>query len=307
MLNENKYKARQKLKGGTKFKLEDFINITKPEISYILGFLWADGHIMQCKPGYYSGISFNITKTDYDELANVFMKYIQWTTYIRDCPNSNKQLVHGCIYDTKISKFLKELDYDKKSYISPQKILDHIPEYLHYMFWRGYFDGDGCIHVHVNTKYHNRYQLSISSTYNQDWTQIESLFKSLNITKYKIYRWKRHFGMYSCIELSRVDDILAFCVFIYQNIQTDNIGLYRKYVKYVELLDYKTKKPQKLSKHKGVTKDKNCNSWSVRVWQTGKYKYIGCYASEDIAVKARDDFINNQSSAVAPDLCTISP
>ena len=30
--------------------------------------------------------------------------------------------------------FLKELDYDKKSTVSPEKILKHIPAYLHYLF-----------------------------------------------------------------------------------------------------------------------------------------------------------------------------
>ena len=129
------------------------------------------------------------------------------------------------ISDTKlIDKFLL-LDFHKKSHIGPYKLLKKIPKNKQYLFYRGYVDGDGCFYITDKAK-----QFSIGSTYDQDWSHVETLFKSLKIKKYKIQKNISKLGHKdSRIRISNVDDLTKLVNYLYQD--RLDIGLKRKYNK----------------------------------------------------------------------------
>lgn len=293
MKNENAYKRSQIRKGGPHFNILDFENIDKPEISYIMGLLWADGHLVNTKKDiqYFSAINLNINNDDFNNISKTLNKYMKWTTYIRVQSLNKKKQACSFIYDTRLADFFKLNEYDIKSHISPIKILKHIPAKYHYLFWRGYFDGDGCLSIKKN----KRCTFNISSTYEQDWTSFDNLSHILNFS-YKLYHHKRIKSKYSCVEMYKIPDILNFCKYIYYNRENDCIGLTRKYAKYLELLEINKNIKPKSSKYTGISLNKKNNKWTATVWSSGRYIYIGSFNTEDDAYIARCNYISSTVS-----------
>lgn len=127
--------------------------------------------------------------------------------------------------------YLISLDFDRKSYTSPDKLLDKIPHNLKYCFYRGVVDGDGCFYIGDNN-----YMFNITSSFNQNWKYVKSIFKELDI-KYNVVE-KEHknkngnISLSSVIYICNVKDILKFGDYIYEDFENNSIGLYRKYLKY---------------------------------------------------------------------------
>lgn len=209
-----------------KVPFENFINIKSKEISYILGFIWADGYIR--KP---YNISVQINMKDSEKLKSIFNETGEWNFYITNrCDKRNKRRYKSFTIQTSnqnIVDFLIENDYSKKSYISPLKILNLIPDNLKYYFYRGYSDGDGNFY-----KGKNLYQYTISGHYDQNWIFIKNLYDNLNI-KYTIKQIDTGKSKSSFIRIVNKNDIDIFGNYIYQD--WDNIGLNRKYEKYIEI------------------------------------------------------------------------
>lgn len=213
--------------------INQFKNIKTPEISYILGLLWADGYIMS--KGSYQRIILEMIRTDLDKLKFVFERTGDWTCHYRK--RMNKQ--ESCILKTSnrpLVSYFKDMDFDKKSFISPDNLLKKIPEKIKKYFFRGIIDGDGCFYINGNQKY-----LSIGGTYEQDWSYIEKLFKDLNV-KYTI--WKKenenidgNITRSSIIEVATLSGIKLFGEYLYENYEVDNIGLRRKYEKYLHIIN----------------------------------------------------------------------
>jgi hypothetical protein len=212
---------------------EDFSNIKTKEISYILGFLWADGYIR--KP--YT-ISSTINMKDSADMKRIFSKTGDWNFYNcnkldkrtnRNYTNFTITTSNRCIVD-----FLIENDYDKKSIVSPTKILSRIPDEYKLYFFRGISDGDGCFY-----KNKTLYQYIITGAYEQDWFSVEELFKQLKIN-YNIRLSKTKNSKYSQIKITNKNDIDIFGEYIYKNF--DNLGLNRKYSKYLEIKKISIKK-----------------------------------------------------------------
>jgi hypothetical protein len=78
--------------------------------------------------------------------------------------------------------------------------------------------------------------MSISSSYNQDWIYVETLFNELNI-KYSIKKIKREKSSYSIIRITNKKGIKNFGDYIYENYEIDKIGLSRKYEKYQQIIN----------------------------------------------------------------------
>ena len=157
---------------------ENFTNIKTKEMSYILGFLWADGHI---RVPYSVGSTINIK--DSLDIKQIFSKTGDW--YFYNCKRFDKRTKRNYINfkiltsNKKIVNFLIENDYDKKSIVSPYKILSKIPEKFKLYFFRGFSDGDVCFYKKMN-----QYQYVITGTFNQDWNWIEDLLNRLKINYY---------------------------------------------------------------------------------------------------------------------------
>jgi hypothetical protein len=239
-LNENlKFKINKesrKKSNNNKIDYLQFLNINKKEISYILGFIWADGFIYyeptkKYKTKYIIGVHIN--SNDIDTIYPIFKTTGDWKLYQYKRFDKRTQKYYETSYiqicSENIVKFLIDNDYDKKSLVNPYKILNKIPNELKNHFYRGFSDGDGCYYIK------NRVcQYAISGTFDQNWNWIENLLNFLKI-KYNISYQKNKKSQSSKIRFTSIKDITSYSNYIYQN--WNNIGLKRKHKKYLQILE----------------------------------------------------------------------
>jgi hypothetical protein len=212
-----------------------FLKIDRPEIAYILGLLWTDGYIINKGKGLENSIKLETDSSDSEEFLIQFEKIGKWNLYTRTRKGRKKSI--SCIHTSNlpIVSFLMTMDYDKKSFISADKIINYIPVEYHKYFFRGAVDGDGSFYY--KKKYAN--QFHISSTINQDWTYFEKLCQELNI-KYSINKrkHKNKNGIYShssSLRISNYDGIVKLGNYIYDDYVDNKIGLKRKYDKFLNI------------------------------------------------------------------------
>ena len=205
-------------------------NFTKESV-YILGLLWADGHIREKT----KLTIINCSEVDIIDVEPVFLKTGDWLLGKSIQKTHNGKIVKN---QKKIStstwglfEILKVNDYIVKSKSSPNKILKLIPDNLKKYWFRGYLDGDGCI------KLGKKYGIEVVFTgnYEQDWEFIIDLCKQLNI-KFFIDKKVVNMGKYSHFRIYKKFDVKKICDYIYSDY--DNIGFSRKYAKYLNVISY---------------------------------------------------------------------
>jgi len=228
-----KYGIKKNKPRSTQWYNISFEKLTDEE-TYLLGFLWADGYLsnknfsLQCE----------IVLDDFFDLEKTFNNVGQWGKYLRK--SSFKKGVNRrarillTISDVKLCKKLISFDFDKKNYICPDKILKKIQTKKRYLFYRGYSDGDGCFYITEKVNH-----FFIGSTYDQDWSHIESLFKSLGVKHYgiqKVINTKlKHRD--SRIRVSSKDAVVKIANYMYQG--RLDLGLKRKYEKVKNMMNLK--------------------------------------------------------------------
>lgn len=255
--------------------IEMFLNITKPEIAYLLGILWADGHIHKLC----NGVSMTLRKEDMDSIINIINMSGNWGIY------ENTKKITGKIYttiritDIYFHRFLKEYDYRIKSGASADKILSKIPENLRHYWWHGYIDGDGC--------FSKPDHFSITSVYNQNWSFYEKLCKQLNI-KLFIKLNKTNNSKSSCVRIYRKEEIKILGKYIYENYQNDKIGFDRKYQKYLNIIN-SIYIPKKFY----TCYDKQRNKFALIMKINGKIKYIKRFKTKEEANNYAINLINS--------------
>lgn len=204
---------------------DEFLKLEKPEYIYILGYIWADGYIYNIKNKYNIEL---YTSKDSVNIKKIIMKTGKWCIKkrIKYLKKTNKfyENYTFTVSDKKINNFLIDLDFNKKSYISPYKILNLIPHNLKHHFYRGYSDGDGSFSLYNNEK---TCKYGLTSSLEQDWHHIEKLFKYLKINIYKIYKYKRKTGNFTYVSISNKSDIIKLGDYLYKN--SYDIRLERKY------------------------------------------------------------------------------
>ena len=267
---------------------EQFINILTPEVAYILGILWADGHVSKNNT-----ISISILRSDMDDIINIFLKTGNWRIYNYK-PKITKPQTLLCTSNDIIFKFLIKNGYKAKSWKSACKILSKIPEHLKHYWFRGLVDGDGCFHLHTGRR---TKQIFIASGYKQDWSFLEKRCKKLKI-QYKILRRKQinrrsHKETRNSIFLiAKSFDIQKFSNFIYNNYENDHIGFKRKWNKYQDILKYINEYPsQKKFKYIGIGFDKRTNKYYARTKHNKKQFRLGSFSTIEEAAKCYDERI----------------
>lgn len=218
------FKTRKPLK----FNPIHFLDIKTPEVAYILGLMWADGHISKKS----CDISFTNVTDDAKELEKMVLKTGDWSIYKKKQGDHRQSTTYYC-YNPVLHKFLTDMDYTYKVY---PKILKLIPEHLHHYWYRGVFDGDG--HIAFNEKRKN-YFIFIASTFDDNWNYMIELCDKLRLP-YKITRKvfldkttkQIHRGSIFSITKRRHTD--QFCDFIFKDRAIDNIGFTRKFNKFLE-------------------------------------------------------------------------
>lgn len=197
----------------------------KPVNAFLLGFIWADGHICFCGTG--CQISARFVTDDAPDFIPVFKQSGKWSIYTQH-PKGCREATIIQTNNRPLAEYLRDKGYQSKSNGSAIDILNTIPKHLHRHWWRGCFDGDGCFYV--GKKYG---QVSLFSTYEQDWAHFNQLCNELEIP-YTITRTVRKCGKSSCVRITSKNSIQKLIHYLYPN--GYEFGLKRKYVKAMELV-----------------------------------------------------------------------
>lgn len=267
----------------TVFDPAPFLNINTKEISYLLGFIWADGSFGSNKT---CSISIEIVEQDMDEIKSLIISTGNWNFKNRQ-RNGWKPLTCAYINNRKLYEFLLENDYGMKSTASPDKILSKIPENLKHYFFRGLIDGDGCFYI--NEKQY-LYQFSITSSLAQDWAFFTKKMSDLNI-KYDIQHTERinkksgKINSHSCLRVTNKNEILKLGNYIYSDFETNHMGLCRKYEKF-NLIKMKSLE----TRPNGIYKKSNGKFDAYCLLGQGKQKYIGRFSNKEDAINAQKNY-----------------
>lgn len=225
-------KSTCKIKEPSDYRVnpDQFAQVRSADIAYLLGLAWADGSIRAFAR---SGIlGFNNQVSDMKDIEAVFKRTGDWSFYPtpKQRPSWKDQMIvrtSGAL----LYRFLEAHDYASKSK-SPDKILAHIPEHLRHYWWRGYFDGDGCLYLG-----HECHQVIFAGPYEQDWGFAVKLCKRLGVRYAVAQRVSKKGHRSSTFRVSGIRNCKALLGPIYEGYENDQIGFKRKRAKYEELRD----------------------------------------------------------------------
>lgn len=207
-------------------------NISK-ESAYILGLLWADGHIRVKN----KLTTINCILKDIDDIIPIFNKTGNWNISkpIPKTFNGKNVKTQRKISTTTWGLYyiLEKYHYINKSTSSPIDIISIVPKKLKKYWYRGYLDGDGCIRLGKN------YGVDVIFTgpYNNDWEFMINICTELNIN-YLIHNVVVKNGGYSHFRINKKMDVKKMCDYLYSDYKVDNMGFKRKHKKYVAVLNY---------------------------------------------------------------------
>jgi hypothetical protein len=207
--------------------LENFKNVKDGEVAYVLGFLWADGYICE------KWVDIELSLKDLLNVKPVFDRVTEWNFYTRKRGLSETGSLRKNSRD--LCKFLSTLGYIEKSERFSKEIFQLIPRNLVKYFLRGFLDGDG----NIETKC---YSARFCGPINCDWTEFENILREIGI-KSKISKRstinKNTGNLNSCsvVKISGKYNFLKFLSIIYEGMEKDGIGLFRKFKRYKEVLD----------------------------------------------------------------------
>ncbi len=273
--------------------VKQFVSVETPEVAYLLGFIWADGHVRCITPHQGRVNVFNIS-SDIKEIEWIFRKTGNWRFHYvpNTCPTYQPQtrvITSNC----HLANYLASKDYLIKTNRSACSILSMIPDHLKHYWWRGYFDGDGCIYQHKTLR-----QVSLTSAYGQDWTFVKKLFDSLGVKHVIIQRTTKEKHKNSVVRLTGHDSCISFMTYIYQGREQDGIGLSRKYQRYLFMQEHVPKK-KKSCTYMGVGFSKYAKKWRAMVTpnatnQLKIIKYIGFFSTPEEARAARAQYMKER-------------
>ena len=196
--------------------IKQFMEVNSPEISYILGILWAECWLTKSQ----YGTRMCIVEEDFNDIEYLFNSTGKWHKQYRERENK-KPSITVSIFSKELYIFFKELGMYPYSTESASKLIEVIPEKFRHLWWAGYFDGDGCIFAPQK-------QLSFSSSFGQDWEFFDSLCFKLDIN-YSLTRKKSNNGNCSVCRITGTERVKKFGNFIYQD---GCIGLNRKFISF---------------------------------------------------------------------------
>lgn len=213
----------------TSFTKDRFtFDLNNKEHIYLMGFLWADGYLHHTK----NRLELSIITDDFNDISNLFDTNC-WTTLHRNRKGRKPQTTIGLYKKETCDVFRKNYNYIKKSCECPN-FINNIRKDLLCYFIRGFFDGDGCFYLSKDNK---QKQCFLAGSYDQDWSWIEKILNELGI-KYSIkQKTQKKNHKYSIIYITK-KDILTFGNYIYHNYDNDNIGIKRKYEKFLKIINF---------------------------------------------------------------------
>lgn len=205
-----------------------FMNPQTPQVSYILGLLWADGNVRR-KMG---RVEIEALADDLEQIKPHFLFTGRWCFSYRFRQNRRPTLwLNTC--NRPLADFLSEHDYLSKDK-SADKILSIVPDELKRFWWRGFSDGDGCFYLGSGQS-----QFSFTSCFQQDWAFVQALFNQLQIPfsiktcEHQCASGKVHRN--SVIRLTNAQRLSKFGAYIYEGFERDRIGFQRKFDKFKKI------------------------------------------------------------------------
>ena len=214
-----------------KVDADNFKNLSIPINSYILGLLWADGHLGKNN----NNIVLTSTYPDADYIENE-MKNLGWNIFRRKDLKYPSWKERCTIHTSNnlIKEFLLSIGFSDRT-LGLYNVINIIPvENLSY-FWRGLSDGDGCFYYRHET---SQAAFSIASNYNQNWDDLEKYLLN-NSIYHSIERKKSDNGSYSKLHICNFPEVIKWGDIIYKEFDQDSIGLRRKYDKYIQIKNHK--------------------------------------------------------------------
>jgi hypothetical protein len=252
---------------------------------YLMGFLWADGYV-----GKKYDIRIETKASDFDYLQPLLERY-GFTSFrtrmrYRDGKPFGSMQKEFCVGDVSLNKTLQDIGYREKSIIAPSKILSVIPPNKRYLWWRGFFDGDGCFYCRGAS-----HVFAVWGSIEQDWTELYSLFNMLGIHSWRFVTYRRKGGRHcsSSVSIGKQEDIKKVGDYIYQDHM--HIGFTRKYEKYLMCL--KPPSPsfdKQISAKPGVHFSVWNGKWICRKTINHRRVVIGSFADYDDACKAYNKY-----------------
>jgi hypothetical protein len=221
--SRNKIKKKRVYEGKESFDVEIFKNPTIPEMAYFLGLIWGDGHVDEGR------VNLTLIEDDAIPIYEIIKKLGYFTVKRRIPSGGRKPVLLIRASNVKLARYLAEMDYRKKSLVSPSKILETIPKHLQRFFWLGFADADGCWYVG-----NSQSRFFISGSFNQDWTDFAEFVREINCCG-DFRQTSRECGSNSELVIRKFGDIVLFGEILYQSYHEDNIGLLRKFAKFKEI------------------------------------------------------------------------
>lgn len=204
--------------------MSDFTSMTKPEVCYFLGLLFADGWIDHKR------VNLSLIKEDFDTVREILSRvYKKATLYDRERPPW-KTSTNLTLSSVKLAEFIRCHGFKGNNF----ECLRYVPIGNVKYFMRGYVDGDGHIKHKKIGNYHKNI-VELASTYDFDWSVLEQTFKKLGI-RHTVRRYVSPKGhKSSCLVMKACPSILAFCDFIYDGFEVDGMGFPRKREAYLAM------------------------------------------------------------------------
>lgn len=208
----------------------NLMRVTKPEAAYFLGFMWADGHVEK------SQARLAINREDGLAIMSIVTSLGEMSineNWRKDQSRNNGPSIRFNICNMELVRFLEGKDYDRKSLVSPCKILATIPSALHRYFFLGWSDGDGCFYCHAKTGKGARY--SIAGDHDTDFSLLASKMREVAV-ECRVYKTTSRKGHRSAaVTTKTLLDIVRWGEYLYQTYAQDSIGLKRKHKKYCDI------------------------------------------------------------------------
>lgn len=221
----------------SKFNLELLKRPTK-EFCYILGYLWADGHLSRSEN--INKISLQILKDDAKEIAHLIESTGVWLKRPQQRKN-RKPTISFNLSDKFLKEFLIKNDFYEKSVKGPTKLKEWMGEKFFKFFIHGFIDGDGnvsCCKQSLAKKLNKNWLLlkfTVYGSIEQCWAWIIEEFQRMGINKFEYYKRIRDTGRSSSISICG-KKAFAFLKNIF--VSTNFIGLKRKIEQYIKYEEY---------------------------------------------------------------------
>lgn len=216
---------------GIKYKVnENFFKKWSHKMAYVLGFIFADGSLEDAC--YLRGQYLRIYNTDY-EIVNKIKSVLESEHKIVSLPAFGNRKMHFMLRIGSHAIF-KDLS---KLRLHPNKSLDLdlpiIPKKYFGSFLRGYFDGDGCVHVE---RPKNILKVIFTSGCKNFLVELSSLInQNMNVKLHRVLDSRRSYQ----IRYSQRDG-LKILGHIYKNIE-NRLYLSKKYNIYQDFCELKMK------------------------------------------------------------------